>query len=59
MADVLSKATTCLNPDMVRLVLDGITIGAAQRAGCHDPTVVEGDHGMEQEVHITAGWVLV
>ena len=25
----------------------------------HDPTVVEGDHGMEKEVHVAAGWVLV
>ena len=25
----------------------------------HDPTIVEGDHGLEKEVHVTAGWVLV
>ena len=59
MADVLSQITTHLNLDMVKLVLDGITLGATQRAECHDPTVVEGDHGMEKEVHVTAGQVLV
>ena len=58
-ADVLSQITTCLNPDMVRSVLDGITLGATQRAESHDPTVVEGDHGVEKEVHVATGWVLV
>ena len=48
-----------LDLDMVRLVLGGITLRAAQRAECHDPTVAEGDHGMEKEVHVTAGQVLV
>ena len=55
MADVLSWITTHLNPDMVKLVLDGITLGATQRAECHEPTVVEGDHGMEKEVCAAAG----
>ena len=59
MVDALSWITTCLDLDMVRLVLDGVTLGAAQRAECHHPTVVEGDHGMEKEVYVTAGWVLV
>ena len=58
-ADVMSQITTCLNLDMVRLVLDGITLGATQRAECHDPTVVEGDLAVEKEVHIAAGWLLV
>ena len=44
---------------MVRLVLDGITLGATQRVECQDPTVVEGDHDMEKEVHVTTGWVFV
>ena len=59
MADALSQITTCLDLDMVRLVLDGVTLGADQRAECHHPTVVEGDHGMEKEVCVTAGQVLV
>ena len=57
--DVLIQITTHLNPYMVRLVLDGTTLGAAQRAECQDPAVVEGDHDVEKEVHVTAGWVLV
>ena len=55
MADVLSQVTTCLDLDTMRLVLDGITLGVAQRAECHDPTIVEEDHGMENEVCVAAG----
>ena len=55
MADVLSHITTHLNLDMVQSVLDGVTLGAAQRVECHHPAVVEGDHGMEEEVHVTMG----
>ena len=58
-ADVLSRVTTCLNPDTVRSVLDGITLGAAKRVECHDTTVVEGDHSVEKEVHVATGQVLV
>ena len=58
-ADVLRWITTCLDPDMVRSVLDGVNLGATHRAESHDPTVVEGDHGVEKEVHVTSGWVLV
>ena len=58
-ADVLSQITTNLNPDMVRSVLDGIALEAANRVESHDPAVVEGDYGMEKEVHVTVGWVLV
>ena len=59
MADVMSQITTHLDPDMMKLVLDGITLGATQRVECHDPTVVEGDYGMEKEVCVATGWVLV
>ena len=59
MADILSQITTCLDPDMVRSVLDEVTLEASQRAECHHPTVVEGDHGMEKEVCVAAGQVLV
>ena len=57
--DVLSRITTHLNPDTARSVLDGITLGATQRVECQDPAVVEGDHDVEKEVCVTAGWVLV
>ena len=59
MVDVLSWVTTHLNPDMVRLITNGITLGAVQQEEIHDPTVVEGDHNLEQEVHVAAGCMLV
>ena len=58
-ADVLSQVTTHLDPDMVRLILDGVTLGAAHQVEVHDPTIIEGDHGLEQEVHVTMGHALV
>ena len=57
--DVLSWITTCLDLDTVKSVLDGITLGAAQRAECHDPAVFKGDHGVEKEVCVAAGQVWV
>ena len=59
LADVLSWITTHLDPDTVRSILDRITLGATHRVESHDPTVVEGDHGIEKEVCVAAGWVLV
>ena len=43
----------------VQSILDGVTLGTAHRTEGHDPTVVEGDHNIEREVHIAAGWVQV
>ena len=57
--DVLSRVTTHLNPDTVRSVLDGVSLGAAHQVEVHDPTVIEGDHGLEEEVHVAAGHTLV
>ena len=54
-ADVLSQITTCLNPEAVRSVLDGVT----HRTECYDPAVVGGDCGMEKEVHVAARQLLV
>ena len=59
MSNVLSWVTTCLDPDMVRSILDGVTLGAALWAVAHDPTIVEGNHSLEQEVCVTTGHVLV
>ena len=56
---MLSWITTHLYPDMVRSILNGITLGAAHWAEVHDPTVVEGDHDLEQEVCVAAVCVLV
>ena len=36
-------------------VLDGVTLGATQRADGDDPGVVKGDHGIEKEVCVTTG----
>ena len=54
-ADMLSQITTHLGPEAVQSILDGVTLGTAHRAECHDPTVVEGDHNIEREVHVAAG----
>ena len=58
-ADVLSWETTQLDPDMVRSIHDGVVLGAAHQAKVHDPTVVEGDLSLEQEVHVTIGCSLI
>ena len=58
-ADVLSWISACLSPEAVQSFLDGVTLGTAHRAEGHDPRVVEGDHNIEKEVHVTAGWVQV
>ena len=59
MADMLSQITTCLSPEDVQSVLDGLTLGATlSTEGC-DPAMVEGDHNIEREVCVTAGQVLV
>ena len=58
-ADVLSQITTCLSPEAMQSVLDGVTLGATQRAERDDPAMVEGDHNMEKEVCVATGQVLV
>ena len=58
-ADALSQITTCLSLEAVQSILDGATLGAAQRAEGEDPAVVEGDQEKEKEVWVTAGQVLV
>ena len=44
---------------MVRSILEGVALGTLHQAKVHDPTVVKGDHHLEQEVHVTAGHALV
>ena len=58
-ADMLSQITTHLSPEAMQSVLDGVALGAAHRAEGYDPAVVEGDHGVEKEVSVTTGQVLV
>ena len=49
-ADVLSQITTHLGLEAVQSILDGTTLGAAQRAEGEDPAVVEGEQEKEKEV---------
>ena len=58
-ADVLSQVTTCLDPDMVKSILNGVTLGAVHCTKVHNPAIVKGDHCWEQELHVAAGHVLV
>ena len=59
MADALSQITTHLSLGAIQSVLDEVTLGATHRAEGCDPAVVEGNHNIEKEVLVTAGWVLV
>ena len=52
---MLSQITTCLSPEAMQSVLDGVTLGATQRAEGDDPAMVEGDQNIEKEVCVTAG----
>ena len=58
-ADVLSWITTHLSLEAIQSVLDGVTLGATQRAEGDDPAVVEGDHEIEKEVCVAVVQVLV
>ena len=44
---------------MVKSILDGVALGALHQAEIHDPTMVVGDHHLEQEVCVTAGHIQV
>ena len=44
---------------MVKSILNGVTLGAVQWAETHDPTMVESDHHLEQEVCVATGHVQV
>ena len=56
---MLSQTTTCLSPEAVWSILDGVSLGAIHRAEGHDPAVVEGHYGLEKEVCVATGWVSV
>ena len=57
-ANILSLVTTHLDPGMVRLILDGVTLGAAYQAEVHDPTIIESDLDLEQKVCVATGCAL-
>ena len=50
MTDMMSQITTHLGPEAVQSVLDGATLGAAQRAKGDDPAMTKGDQEKEKEV---------
>ena len=58
-ADMLSQITTCLSPEAVQSICDGVSLGAAHRVEGHDLAVVEGKYSLEKEVCVATGWVLV
>ena len=40
---------------MVRSIPNGVTLGTVHQTEVHNPTVVESDHCLEQEAHVTTG----
>ena len=58
-ADVQSQITTHLGLEAVQSILDGVTLGAVQRAERDNPAMIEGDHDIEKEVCVATGQVLV
>ena len=57
-ADILSQVVTQLDPETVKSILNGVTLGTVHHAKVHDPAMVEGDQHFE-EVHVTASCSLV
>ena len=55
MVDVLSQVTTHLGLEAMQSILNGVTLGATQRAEGDDPAMVKGDHNTEKEVCVTTG----
>ena len=43
----------------MRSILSGVELASMHWAKVHDPTIVKGDHHLEQEVCVTAGCALV
>ena len=58
-ADALSQVITRLDLDTGKSILDRVTLGSVHQAKVHDPTVVEGDCSLKQEVCVTTGHTLV
>ena len=57
MVDMLSQITTCLSPEAVQSILDGVSLGATHRAQGYDPAVVECDYGLEKRYMSLQGGV--
>ena len=59
MADALSQDTAQLDPDTVRSILNGVTLGPVHWAKVYNSAIVEGNHHMQQGVHAATGHALV
>ena len=57
--DIFSQITTKLDPETVKSILHGVTLGMAHWAKVHNPAMVGGNQHLEQEVWVTAGCPLV
>ena len=44
---------------MAKSILNRVALGSVHWAEVHDPAIVKGDHHLEEEVHVAAGFVLV
>ena len=53
-ADALSWVTLKLDPESMKSILDGISVGTIGRADAHDPLVVEADEEIHKQVWETA-----
>ena len=54
-ADVPSWITTCISLEAMQSFIDGVTLGATQRAEGDDPAMVEGDHNLERRYILPLG----
>ena len=53
-ADALSCVTSKLDAEVVKSILDGVTIGTIGRADTHDPAVAEANERIHKQVEETA-----
>ena len=58
-ADALSRVMGHLELEAVQAVLDGATVGTLQRAERENPSIIESNQQLEQEVQVTTGQILV
>ena len=53
-ADALSHVESKLDTEVVKSILDGVTVGTVRRADAHDPVVAEADERIDKQVEETA-----
>ena len=52
--DALSHIASKLNAEIVKSILDGVTVGTAGRGDIYDPMVIEADESIHEQVEETA-----